>query len=108
MKKINLIALPVLVMSILASCRQEGTWDGTDYYTGKDSMINGQRYRQSSGGYWYYVSRGMVNCFYPRTGIFNSVSQASHISSVKSSYRSSSSSHSGGFGSTGRRFSSSS
>lgn len=58
-----------LTAIVLSSCNNEkGDWDGTDYYTGKDTVINSQVYHHSGMGYWYYNNGGRVYRYYPNTG----------------------------------------
>ena len=80
------IPLVVLTAIVLSSCnhttpKPEGSWDGNDYYTKRDSVINGNTYRYSGYGYWYMYSAlngGMVTRFYPATRLFYSLPAATH------------------------------
>jgi hypothetical protein len=62
------------VTIVLSSCDDDqqnqtvGTWDGVDYSTGKDTLINNQPYHYSSYGYWYYLNNNRVTRYYPQTG----------------------------------------
>ncbi len=110
MKK-NLM-LSVLTAIVIASCQQKkGDWDGNDYYTGKDTVMNGRTYRHSSLGYWYFFHGNNITRYYPNNGVTQVVPAATHRSSVyvkptTSTKNSSSSSHfsssKSGFGSTAR------
>ena len=75
MKKHNSLALLAFATIVLSSCNQNdenqtvGSWDGTDYNTGKDTLINNSTYHFSSYGYWYwYDNNNKVTRYYPRTG----------------------------------------
>lgn len=103
MQKKQIILLAAI--AIITACQEKrGKWDGHDYYTGKDTIIKGQRYRHSGLGYYYLVNGNSVSKYYPNSGSFQTVSTSSHIQSTSSSAESHnrSSVSRGGFGSTGR------
>lgn len=59
MKNLQLLTL----LTIIAACKNkepEGTWDGNDYHTGKDTVMDGNTYHRSSMGYWYFFMAGNV------------------------------------------------
>jgi hypothetical protein len=74
MKKRNSLLLMAFAAIVLGSCEQNeenqtvGSWDGTDYNTGKDTLINNHTYHYSSYGYWYWLNNNRVTRYYPRTG----------------------------------------
>ncbi len=74
MKKHNSLLLLAFTTIVLSACNQDdekqtvGTWDGTDYNTGRDTVINNQTYHFSSYGYWYLYNNNQVARYYPRTG----------------------------------------
>ncbi|NHA05961.1 hypothetical protein G7092_19275 [Mucilaginibacter sp. HC2] len=86
MKKRNSLALIAFATIVLSSCDQDeqhqtvGTWDGTDYNTGKDTIINQHSYHYSSYGYWYWYNSGQVTRYYPRTGYSQTLSADEHRS----------------------------
>lgn len=86
MKKRNSLALLAFTAIVLSSCDQQekhqtvGTWDGTDYNTGKDTVINQNTYHYSSYGYWYWYNAGRVTRYYPHTGYSQTLSADEHRS----------------------------
>jgi hypothetical protein len=74
MKKHNSFFLLAFAAIVLSSCNQNeenqtvGSWDGNDYNTGKDTLINNHTYYFSSYGYWYWYYNNQVTRYYPRTG----------------------------------------
>ncbi len=112
------VSLAVLMAIILSSCNDKNTngdWDGNDYYTGKDTVINRQTYHGSGLGYWYMLNGGNVTRYYPNTGFRETLPLSAHregtfLSSPvhvgnggrAMSATSFSSSHSSGFGTTAR------
>jgi hypothetical protein len=74
MKKHKSLALLAFATIVLSACNQNedqqttGNWDGNDYNTGRDTMINNHPYYYSSYGYWYWYNSGQVTRYYPRTG----------------------------------------
>lgn len=114
---IRLLTTAVFASIIFSSCenKKKGDWDGTDYYTGKDTVINRQTYRHSSFGYWYFMHGNSVTRCYPNTGYFNTLPVAEHkagtfltspqhtanggTASTPSSFKAA---RGGGFGSTSR------
>ena len=71
MKKRN-ITLAVLIPIIFSACQQpdeeKAKWDGNDYYTGRDTVIDDNLYRQSSLGYYYFSNEINVMRYYPNSG----------------------------------------
>lgn len=118
MKKTNLLittALAAIVFSFSSCESKSNDWDGNDYYTGRDTTIKGQRYHQSSFGYWYYLNNNRVTRFYPNTGYtqtlpvedhrsgnFRSSAEHTRNGGIISSTGESSSPRGSGFGTSGR------
>ena len=86
MKKRNSLALVAFAALVFSSCDQDehtqtvGSWDGTDYNTGKDTTINHNTYHYSSYGYWYWYNAGRVTRYYPRTGYSETLPEEEHRS----------------------------
>jgi len=86
MKKHNSLILAAFAAIVLGSCSQNddnttvGTWDGTDYNTGKDTLINNHTYHYSSYGYWYWYNNNNVTRYYPRTGYSETLTAEEHRS----------------------------
>ncbi len=86
MKKRSSLALLAFAAIVLSSCEQDeqnqtiGTWDGTDYNTGKDTTINHNTYHYSSYGYGYWFNAGRVTRYYPRTGFSETLPADEHRS----------------------------
>jgi len=84
MKKHNSLILAAFAAIVLGSCNQNdenqttGTWDGTDYNTGRDTVINNNTYHYSSYGYWYWFYNNQVTRYYPRTGYSETLSAEEH------------------------------
>ena len=88
MKKHNSLLLTAFAAIVLGSCSQNdenqtvGSWDGTDYNTGKDTLINNHTYHYSSYGYWYWYNNNQVTRYYPHTGYSETLSADEHRSGV--------------------------
>jgi hypothetical protein len=84
MKKHNSLLLTAFAAIVLGSCNQNdehqttGTWDGNDYNTGKDTLINNHTYHFSSYGYWYWYNNNYVTRYYPRTGYSQTLTADEH------------------------------
>lgn len=68
--KKDLILGAAFAAIVLSACdnQKTGSWDGNDYYTGRDTTINNRTYRHSHLGYWYWFNNGSVTRYYPNTG----------------------------------------
>jgi hypothetical protein len=86
MKKHNSLILLAFSAIVLSSCNNEnqttGTWDGTDYNTGKDTLINNHTYHFSSYGYWYLYNNNQVTRYYPHTGYSETLPAEVHRSGL--------------------------
>lgn len=86
MRKHNSFLLAAFASIVLASCNDNnetqttGTWDGNDYNTGRDTVINNNTYHFSSYGYWYWYNNDRVTRYYPRTGYTETLTAAEHRS----------------------------
>jgi hypothetical protein len=101
-------SLPLItLLAVLAACgndEPEGTWDGDDYNTGKDTVMEGQTYHRSSMGYWYFLSAGNImrryNNGFSETLPANMHRNGFHLNSDM--HRANGGLHTSGFGSTSR------
>lgn len=86
MKKHSSLILMAFATIVLGSCNQNdenvttGSWDGNDYNTGKDTVINHNTYHYSSYGYWYWYNNNQVTRYYPRTGYTQTLPADEHRS----------------------------
>lgn len=86
MKKHNSLFLTAFAAIVFGSCSQNddnqtvGTWDGNDYDTGKDTVINNNTYHYSSYGYWYLFNNDQVTRYYPHTGYTETLPADQHRS----------------------------
>lgn len=86
MKRHNTLILTAFAAIVLGSCTQTeentttGAWDGNDYNTGKDTLINNHTYHYSSYGYWYWYNNNYVTRYYPRTGHSETLTASEHRS----------------------------
>jgi len=77
-KKVTLAVLMAIVFSSCNTKKSNGDWDGNDYYTGKDTVINQRTYRGSGLGYWYYMNSNNVTRYYPHTGYSETLPAEAH------------------------------
>jgi hypothetical protein len=86
MRKHQSLILTAFAAIVLSSCNQNdenqttGTWDGTDYNTGRDTLINNHTYYFSSYGYWYLYNNNQVTRYYARTGYTETLPADAHRS----------------------------
>lgn len=80
--KKDLILGAAFAAIVLSACdnQKAGSWDGNDYYTGRDTTINNRTYRHSNLGYWYWFNNGNVTRYYPNTGFTETLPAETHRS----------------------------